>query len=273
MIDRVLLAARGVVVGYEGVTAVADVDLDVRAGELTALIGPNGAGKSTLLRALAGGISPRSGEISLGGRSIRGLDRAEIARQVAVVHQQVDVALGFTVEAVVAMGRAPHQGRWMRAGPGDADAVRAALEACDLVHLAARPVEALSGGEQRRVAIARALAQRADVLLLDEPTAHLDVRHAIEVLSVVRREVEERDVACVAVLHDLNLAAAFAERVVLLQAGRVVAAGSAEEVITRAALEAAFDAPLHVGDLAETGARFVVPAVRRGSRRPRKRDL
>lgn len=165
------------------------------------------------------------------------------------------------------MGRAPHQGAWMRPSDRDEEAVARALGACDLVALSGRPVAELSGGEQKRVAIARALAQEAQVLILDEPGAHLDIRHSIEVHEVVRREVAERRLACVAVLHDLNAAAQYADRVALLKAGRLVAQGTVEEVMTYRRLKDVFEAELYVGVNELDGSRYFLPV--RGARDPR----
>lgn len=241
------------------------VDLDVRPGELCMLIGPNGAGKSTLLRAIAGLVTPQAGRVRLGGEDLAGLDRAEIARRIALVPQSEEPGYGFTVREVVAMGRAPHQGVWQRPSSADADAVSGALAACELEALAPRRVDELSGGERKRVAIARALAQRAPALLLDEAGAHLDVRHVLSLHELVRREVEERKLACVAVVHDLNLAAQYADRVALLVAGRVVAHGPVDEVMTWKRLGDAFGTDLYVGVNELTGARYFVPM------RPRSR--
>jgi iron complex transport system ATP-binding protein len=254
------IRVRGVSAGYErGSDALQDVDLDVAAGELCAVLGPNGAGKSTLVRVIAGTLRPRTGAVSVFGEPLADLDRAGLARRIAVVHQSADAALGFTVREVVAMGRAPHQGGWMRASADDDAKVEHALEACELDSLADRPVSALSGGEQKRVAIARALAQEGKVLLLDEAGAHLDVRHAIAVHELVRREVAARGLACVAVLHDLNAAAQYADRVVLLKAGRVVAAGTVPEVMTYRRLKDVFETELYVGVNELDDTRYFLP--------------
>lgn len=241
------------------------VNFEVRPGELCMLIGPNGAGKSTLLRLIAGLVRPREGRVLLGGQDAAGLGREEIARRIALVPQSEEPGFGFTVREVVAMGRAPHQGVWQRSSPADRDAVDRALAACELLELAPRRVAELSGGERKRVAIARALAQRAPALLLDEAGAHLDVRHVLSLHELVRREVEERQLACVAVVHDLNLAAQYADRVALLVGGRLVAHGTVEEVMTWKRLGDAFGTDLYVGVNELTGARYFVPM------RPRSR--
>lgn len=239
-----------------------DVDLDLAGGELVCVLGPNGAGKTTLLRVASGLLAPRSGEVHLSGAPLTGLSRAEIARSLAVVEQMQDlegIAGGFTVREVVAMGRAPHQGSWMRASKKDDAIVDDAIARCDLDALAARPAHALSGGEQKRVGIARALAQEPKVLLLDEPGAFLDVRHQLDLYELLISEVKERELACMIVLHDLNIAAQFADRVVLVKAGRIVAAGKVEEVMTWRTLKETFDADLYCGVNDLTGARFFLP--------------
>jgi iron complex transport system ATP-binding protein len=242
-----------------GRLALEGITLRARAGELCAVLGPNGAGKSTLVRVLSGALAPSQGEAILLGERLDSMNRRAIARRVAVVPQGISTAPGFTVREVVMMGRAPHQGAWMRASARDEEAVARALAACELLDLKERPVVELSGGEQKRVAIARALAQEAQVLILDEPGAHLDVRHSITVHEVVRREVAERRLACVAILHDLNAAARYADRVVLLKAGRLIAQGTVEEVMTYRRLRDVFEAELYVGVNELDGTRYFLP--------------
>ena len=245
--------------GYGGEDVLREVSLRVEGGQLCVILGPNGAGKSTLVRLLSGALPPRVGRVVLGGDDIAGLDRRAIARRVAVVPQSVEVALGFSVREVVAMGRAPHQGAWMSASAADDAAVDRAVEACELGALAGRPVAALSGGEQKRVAIARALAQEAPILLLDEAAAHLDVRHSIAVHELLRRELSRRDLACIAVLHDLNAAARYADRVALLKDGRLVAEGTVPEVMTYRRLRDVFETDLYVGVNELDDTRYFLP--------------
>ena len=223
-----------------------------------AILGPNGAGKSTLVRVLSGVVAPISGEVHIGCDAAAALDRAAIARRVAVVPQETDVAFGFTVRAVIAMGRAPHQTGWMRESAEDERLVDEAIAALDLGALAARPVQELSGGEKRRVAIARALAQNAPALLLDEPTSALDVRHQIALFDRLAAQAE-KGLACLAVMHDLNLAAQYATRVVLMRAGSIVADGSIEDVLTWQRLKDTFDADLYCGVNELTKTRFFLP--------------
>ena len=248
-------------------TPLRDVSLRVSAGELVAVLGPNGAGKSTLLRVMSGSLVAYAGEVRLFGERVgaassaggRTMDRRDIARRVAVVAQIESVAFGFTVREVVAMGRAPHQGAWMREGARDREVVEATLGRCDLVRLAARPVDELSGGEQKRVAIARALAQEPRVLLLDEPAAFLDVRHQVDLFELLAEEVERAKLACVVVMHDLNVAAQYASRVALMKSGELVAVGAIEEVMTYRRLRDVFDTDLYVGVNDITRDRFFLP--------------
>jgi iron complex transport system ATP-binding protein len=243
------LAVVGLSAGYGGADVISAVDVEVRAGEVAVLLGPNGAGKSTLLRAVAGLLPLRRGEVRIDGVDVSALDRRALARLVALVPQVVHDAIGFTVREVVAMGRSPHQGAWLTASEEDHRAVAHALDACGLVELADRRADQLSGGEAKRVAIARALAQGARVLLLDEAGAHLDIRHAEAMYALVQAEARSRRLACLAVMHDLNAAARWADQVVLLQAGKHIAAGPPEEVMTAPRLAEAFGAEMVVADV------------------------
>jgi iron complex transport system ATP-binding protein len=243
----------------DGGLCLEEIDVVLRAGELVCVLGPNGAGKTTLLRVAAGLLAPARGEVLLSGAPIASRSRVEIARELAVVEQVQEMAMGFSVHEVVMMGRAPHQGPWMHASSEDRRIVDDALRRCDLVLFAARPAHALSGGEQKRVAIARALAQEPRVLLLDEPGAFLDVRHQLELYELLADEVKRRGLACLVVMHDLNVAAQFADRVVLMKEGRVVASGLVAEVMTDETLRSTFDADLYCGIHESAGMRFFLP--------------
>ena len=214
------------------------VTLRIEPGEAVALVGPNGAGKTTLLRMLAG-LVPHTGEVRLDGWPVRRMDARERARRVALVRQQTALPVDFTVREVVEMGRAPHVAWAGRLGAADRAAVDAALAAADLGGLAGRSVRQLSGGEQQRVGLAQALAQDTPVLLLDEPTAHLDVRHQMEMLGRARA-LADSGRTVVAALHDLDRAVAFAGRLVVLSAGRIAADGPPGAVLTEALLAAVF---------------------------------
>jgi iron complex transport system ATP-binding protein len=234
-------------------------NLTVEAGELAVILGPNGAGKSTLLRVLAGTLTPEHGEALLFGEPLAGMDRRAVARAVAVVAQREEISFGFTVREVVAMGRAPHQGTWMRGNESDRAIVEEALARCDLEAFAERRVAELSGGEQKRVAIARAFAQEPRVLLLDEPGAFLDVRHEMDLYERLAEQVAKKRLACVAVMHDLNVAAQYASRVILVKGGRIMASGSVEQVMTVSRLKEVFDVELYCGVNELTHARFFLP--------------
>ncbi|GAX54954.1 ABC transporter ATP-binding protein [Streptomyces olivochromogenes] len=206
------------------------VDLTPLPGSFTGLLGPNGSGKSTLLRLLAGVLAPASGVVTLDGHPLGDLGRRAVARRVAVVEQQVDTQLDLTVLDVVRLGRIPHRRAWSPPTPADERAVRTALERTDLTDKADRSWHTLSGGERQRVQIARALAQEPRELLLDEPTNHLDIQHQLDLLALIA----ELRVTSVVALHDLNLAAMYCDRIVVLGQGRVVACGTPAETLTEA---------------------------------------
>jgi iron complex transport system ATP-binding protein len=232
------------------------------------LLGPNGAGKSTLLRLAGGLVLPTEGTVRVGGVDTRGLHRSAAARSVAFVAQNEIAPPGFRVREVVAMGRAPHQGRWMQETERDRSVIDEAIADASLGDLVDRPVETLSGGELRRVAIARALAQKPRVLLLDEPGAFLDVRHRLELYERIVAVAAAEGVACVVAMHDLESAVRFASHVLLLRDGIVVAAGPPREALTPETLRDALDAEIDVGVHAPSGRVYFVPVrgLRDGSR-------
>jgi iron complex transport system ATP-binding protein len=217
-----------------------DVSLELRPGELVALLGPNGSGKTTLLRLLTGQLSPDAGSVALDGRPVGEWRRDDLARRVAVLPQQLDLPAGFRVAELVEMGRAPHARSLFGSTAEDERAVRQALVDADAIELAARYADELSGGERQRVLVAMALAQEPELLLLDEPTLHLDLAHQVALLRTIRRLRGHRSLTVLAVLHDINLAAAFAPRVVVLAEGGVAADGAADDVLTPALVERVF---------------------------------
>ena len=252
----------GVSAGYRGATgerSVLDgVDLEIRAGEMLAVLGANGSGKTTLLRLLAGVLAPHAGEVRLFGRPLGSWSRADIARTVAVLPQSMELPHGFRVSEVVALGRIPHARRWFGADADDERAVADALRDADATELAARPVGELSGGERQRVLVALALAQEPRVLLLDEPTVHLDLSHQLALVRQLGRLRRSRSMTIVAVLHDLNLAAAFADRAVLVHDGRIVPAGRDATVIDPLLARRAFGVPIEEARTAD-GRRVLAP--------------
>ena len=235
-----MLKLESVSAAYDGATVLAGATLEVRPGELVAVAGPNGSGKTTLLRAAARALPPRAGRVLLHGRDLYSeVGAAEAARSIAVVPQEIAIDFEFLVEELVLMGRHPHLGRFDVESDRDREAARHAMERTGTWDLRRRSVTELSGGERRRVFLARALAQEAKLLLLDEPTAHLDLHFQVETLRIVRRHVEEGG-AAVAVLHDLNLAAASATRIVLLKDGVIAADGPPAELLQEKRLREVF---------------------------------
>jgi iron complex transport system ATP-binding protein len=257
-----IVEVRGASFLYGAAPVLQDVSLSARPGELVGLLGPNGAGKSTLVRLVAGLLAPAAGTVRLGGLDPHAAARREVARVCALVPQEPRVPWPFTVREVVMMGRAPHQGLLALAGRFDVGAVDGALAACDLAHLAGRRLDALSGGERRRVFFARALAQEPRVLLLDEPTAFLDLGHQVMAMRMAR-VAAAAGLCVVAVLHDLNLAAASCDRLVVMSAGRVVSDGPPAEVLTTARVAEVWGLPVWRGAHGETGAPVILPAGKR----------
>ncbi|GLZ81653.1 hemin import ATP-binding protein HmuV [Actinorhabdospora filicis] len=238
-----LAAAVDVTLTLGGREVLRGASVDVRAGEVLALVGPNGAGKSTLLAALAADLRPASGTVRLAGREARAWRVAELARHRAVLPQHPALTFPFTAAEVVAMGRAP----WARTPMAEADGaiVAACLADCEVAELAGRPFAELSGGEKARVALARVLAQRTALLMLDEPTAALDLRHQELVMRVCRERAGAGD-GVVVVLHDLGLAAAHCDRVAVLREGAIAACGPPREVFTPALLSEVYRQPVDV---------------------------
>ncbi|GAA1713783.1 ABC transporter ATP-binding protein [Brachybacterium phenoliresistens] len=239
-----LLRAESVTLSYDGVPAVHEVSTHLHPGRITVLMGPNGSGKSTLLRALAGLHPTQSGHLALGDRPLAAHRPRELAQRLALLAQQRPVPSGFTVRDVVEFGRHPHRSRLTGHDPAGREVVESALEATTLTDLADRTVETLSGGQLQRVWLASCLAQDPEVMLLDEPTNHLDLRHQVELLRLVRRLARERGLAVGLVLHDLQHAAALADEVILLEEGRVVAAGPPAAVMTSARLTRTYQVPV-----------------------------
>lgn len=252
-----VIAAQGLAAGYGARAVLAGVDVTLDHGSLVALVGPNGAGKSTLLRCFAGLIRPTAGRVLLDGRDLASLDRASIARRVAVVPQTFDTLFPFTVREIVALGRTARLGVLGRPHAADAAAVDRALADLALGGLADRRIDEVSGGERQRAVLAMALAQDGDVLLLDEPTVHLDPTHQRATLELIRRLAHERGLAALAVLHDLNLAAALCDRVVVLCDGRIAADGAPLEVVDAVTIRRVFGPGLEVAT--RDGVPFVLP--------------
>lgn len=253
------LAARELTAGHGRRTVVAPLTLDVEHGTVTVLVGPNGSGKSTLLMTLARVLRPQSGGVLLDGRVITSVPSVEVARRVAVLPQTAVAPPGATVRSLVEQGRYPQLGPWAMLRRRDDVALRRALALTGLEELADRRLAHLSGGERQRAWIAMALAQETGVLLLDEPTTYLDVRHQVDLMRLVEQLRDEQGMTVVMVLHDLNQAARHADRIVALREGRVVADGPPHEVVTPSVLHEVFDLAAVVVEDPVTGRPLFVP--------------
>lgn len=234
-----ILELRGAGIEVDGRWLVRNASLALRPGHLTALVGPNGSGKTTLLRLLSGLWRPSEGRALLNDEDLHAVRRRELARRVAFTPQDTHLAFAFTVRDVVTMGRHPHLGRFEREGEADRRAVEEALVRADVAHLANRFVTELSGGERQRVIIARSLATQADAIILDEPTANLDIAHALDVLDLCRKLADDGKTIALAI-HDLNLAARYASTVALVCAGAIVATGAPDHVLSDAGIRNVF---------------------------------
>jgi iron complex transport system ATP-binding protein len=240
-----MLSVRDVYTSYGDRVVLRGVSLDVTPGEFVSLVGPNGCGKTTLLKAATRVVPLDAGDILIGEASIRVLPAKALARRVAVVPQSPQLPLGYTAAEVVLMGRTPHLGFFSNESATDVERAAEALQRVGAAPLAARLVEELSGGERQNVVIARALAQEAPLLLLDEPTANLDIGHQIAVATLIR-ELAAGGMAVLAAMHDLTLAATYSERVILMASGRILASGTPSDVLTPANLRAAYEADVSV---------------------------
>ncbi|GIW10540.1 MAG: ABC transporter ATP-binding protein [Chloroflexi bacterium] len=240
------LVGQEILVRYGTRTAVRGVSLTLPERTLTALVGPNGSGKSTLLKALARLLRPTSGAVLLDGRAIAQLPTREVARRLGILPQAPVAPAGLTVRELVEQGRFPHVGLLRLPRAQDEAAIQDALALTGLTEFADRPLETLSGGERQRAWIALVLAQTTPILLLDEPTTFLDIGHQLEVLQLVRRLPAERGMTVAVVLHDLNHAARFADQLVVMESGQVVAVGPPEEVVTTELLARVFRVRAHL---------------------------
>ena len=240
-----MLRVEGISVAYGDRPALRNVSLEVSPGEVVALVGPNGCGKTTLIKAITKVVPWSSGRVFIGEASVRNLSPRELSRRVAVVPQNPQLPIGYTALEAVLMGRTPHLRFLDQESPEDYRSSQEALERVGAAHLARRHVDELSGGERQNVVLARALAQDAPVLLLDEPTANLDIGHQIKVARLVRN-LASGGLAVLAAVHDLILASLYSDRIILMANGEVIISGTPEEVLTAEALRAAYGAEVTV---------------------------
>jgi len=242
----IMLTLERVTLGYGKHTILRDINLSVGRGEMLGIIGPNGSGKSTLLKGICRLLSPAEGRILFENQDIAAMNRGQIARRMAVVPQTPNLPETFTAFEVVLMGRTPHLGRFRFEGYRDFDIAWKAMEITRTQPLAERTMDKISGGQRQLLTIARALAQEPKLILLDEPTAHLDINYQIEILDFIRGLCRNQNIAAIAVLHDLNLAAQYCDRLALLGNGAIHAVGSPQEVITEPNLRDVYGARVYV---------------------------
>jgi cobalamin transport system ATP-binding protein len=264
------LAARHVSVHYGPRLALDGVDAAAEAGRILGVIGPNGSGKSTLIRVLAGVREPDDGSVELDGHPLARLGRRQRGQSIALVPQETHLSFPLRARDLVALGRAPYTGPFGWGRRSDALAVEEAMASAGVTDLADRQIDQLSGGERQRVVLARALAQQPRVLLLDEPTSFLDLRHTVELLDLIRALAQRDQIAVVVVLHDLNLAAMYCDRLLLLAEGRVAASGPPSEVLTYTRLCAVYQTELYVAPNDVTGFLVVLPLAREHRDRMRR---
>ncbi len=253
------LRIESLVAGYGGEPVLHGIDAEIPKSRMTAIVGPNGCGKSTLLRAAGRLLKPTSGAVTLDGHPVGELPTRELAQRLGLLPQTPLAPEGISVADLVARGRAPHQRWWEQWSREDSDAVERALERCELVGLRDRPIDQLSGGQQQRAWIALALAQDPRILLLDEPTSHLDLSHQIELLELLRRLCDEGGSTVVVVLHDLNLASRFADHLLAMRDGRVVRSGSPAEVVDEDTIADVFGLRVKVIADPVSGSPLVIP--------------
>ncbi|EHA15524.1 ABC transporter ATP-binding protein [Halomonas sp. HAL1] len=249
--------------GYDARQVLNGVDIAIAEGKLTVLLGPNGSGKSTLLKTLARTLSPSSGHVYLDGKDIHRSNTREVAKRLGILPQGPVAPEGLSVRQLVGMGRFPHQGLWQKNAQQDANAIREAMAFTNVTEFAERSVDALSGGQRQRCWIAMVLAQQTDLILLDEPTTFLDLKVQVDLLELLSRLAHEHGRTLLLVLHDLNLAAAYADHLVMMCDGQIVTSGAPTEVFTAANLKRVFDLDAHVIHDSESGIPICVPRKRR----------
>ncbi len=236
-----MIRARDIHASYNGKEVLRGIDIEVAEGDFLGLLGPNGSGKTTLLRCLTGSLRPRSGTIELFGKNSTSWRPKELARKMALLPQDYNPGFDFKVSEIVSMGRYPHMGRFSMTDRNGGKAVEKALTWCGLTGMEEKGINELSGGERQRVFIARSLAQEPRILLLDEPTKNLDIRHSIDILSIVKRLNRKEGTTVIAVLHDIDLAARFCDEVALIKDGRLVVKGPTVDVIEEKWIGDVFD--------------------------------
>ena len=243
----------------EGRPVLSNVSLNVRRGEFVGILGPNGSGKTTLLKIISGTLKSDSGQITVNGSRIETIGRRELARKIAVVPQENTIPFSFTALEVVLMGRASFLPFFGFETHDDIAIAKKAMELTDIIHYADRSIQELSGGEKQRVIVARALAQQADILLLDEPTTFLDIRHQMDLYRLIKNKNTNYGLTVITVVHDINLASSFCNRIIFLKNGKIVADGTPHEVVRYAKIRDVFETEVYVGINDLTGMPYYVP--------------
>jgi iron complex transport system ATP-binding protein len=238
-----------------------DIQLEVKSAEIMVLLGPNGAGKSTLIRSISGVIPIRMGNIFVDQKDVTSLSTMERARHISVVPQAVSIPPAFTVWETVLLGRTPYLNFLGQTSAKDETIARQALEQVDVLHLTEKRMNEISGGEQQRVLLARTLAQDTPILLMDEPTTHLDISHQVDLLKLITKQAREKNLTVLIALHDLNLASMFADRIAIVQNGLLCVAGTPRETLTSEIINSVYHVPVHVISHPQTGAPFVIPGL------------
>lgn len=262
MKQMVILAIDGIDCSYGSVDVLKDVTFDVKSGEFLGILGPNGSGKTTLLRSISRVLKPQKGAILIDEKDVYGMKTIDVAKQMAVVPQSTPVTFNFTALEVVLMGRNPHMPRFKMESKDDVDIARKSMELTRTWEFAERPVTELSGGERQRVIIARALTQEPQILLLDEPTTHLDISNQLEIMDLIKDLCVTKKLVVVAVFHDFNLAARYCDSILLLKKGKIVAAGKADETLTAENVKEVFNVDTIVRKHPVTGSLHIVPVSR-----------
>jgi iron complex transport system ATP-binding protein len=239
-----------------------EIQLEVHSGEIVALLGPNGAGKSTLIRSISGVIPIRNGNIFVDQKDVTSLSTMERARHISVVPQAVSIPPAFTVWETVLLGRTPYLNFLGQTSAKDEAIARQALEQVDVLHLIEKRMNEISGGEQQRVLLARTLAQDTPILLMDEPTTHLDISHQIDLLKLITKQAREKSLTVLIALHDLNLASMFADRIAIVQNGLLCVAGTPQETLTSEIINSVYNVPVHVVSHPQTGVPFIIPDIK-----------
>lgn len=238
-----------------------DIQLEMNSGEIVALIGPNGAGKSTLIRSISGVIPIRAGHVFVDQKNVTTLSTMERARYISVLPQAVSMPPAFTVWETVLLGRTPYLNFLGQTSAKDEALARQALQQADVLHLVGKRMDEISGGEQQRVLLARTLVQDTPILLMDEPTTHLDLSHQIDLLKLVTKHAREKKLTVLIALHDLNLASMFADRIAIVQNGQLCVAGTPQETLTSDIINSVYQVAVHIVSHPETGAPLIIPGI------------